>query len=63
VAAGELEEKKMEMTENFAATLQSKSGAGLSFSGLEIIENSDHGTAFPETVIRSIKWLSQMKSE
>ncbi len=63
VAIGELEKDKMGMTEGFASVLQRKSEAGLTFSGLEVIESSDHGTAFPETTIRAIKWLSQLTSE
>ncbi|WP_262696325.1 alpha/beta hydrolase [Kordiimonas aquimaris] len=63
VAIGELEKDKMEMTEGFASILQRRSEASLTFSGLEVIEGSNHGTAFPETVIRSIKWLSQQIAE
>lgn len=63
VSIGQLEEDKMDPTERFVSVLQRRSEAGLTLSGLEIIEGSDHGTAFPETVIRGIKWLSRMKSE
>ena len=63
VSIGELEESEMETTEEFMSVLQRRGQAGLAVTGLEIIEDSDHGTAFPETVIRSIKWLSsELKS-
>lgn len=63
MAIGELEQNKMEMTESFAAVLQGKSARGVAFSGLKMIEGSDHSTAFPETAIRAVKWLSGLTSE
>ena len=63
VTIGELEESKMGVTEDFVSVLQRRSQAGLTLIGLEIIEDSNHSTAFPETVVRGIKWLSQLKSE
>lgn len=63
VSIGELEKSEMGITEDLVSVLQRRSQAGLTLTGLEIIENSNHGTAFPETVIRSIKWLSQLKGE
>jgi hypothetical protein len=53
----------MGVTKDLVSVLQRRSQAGLTLTGLEIIEDSNHGTAFPETVIRGIKWLSQLKSE
>ena len=63
VTIGELEESKMGVTEDFVSVLQRRSQAGLTLIGLEIIEDSNHSTAFPETVVRGIKWLSQLQSE
>jgi len=63
VSIGELEKSEMETTKDFVSVLERRNQSGLKLTGLEIIENSDHGTAFPETIIRSTKWLSQLKSE
>lgn len=63
VSIGQLEEDEMDPTERFVSVLQRRSEAGLTLSGLEIIEGSDHGTAFPETVIRGVRWLTRMRSE
>lgn len=63
VSIGELEESEMELTENLLSVLQRRSQSGLMITGLEIIEDSDHGGAFPQTVIRSVKWLSQLNGE
>ncbi len=60
VSIGELEKDEMREVENFVSVLQRRSQAGLTLTGLELIEDSDHGSAFPETVIRSIKWLSNV---
>jgi len=59
VSLGELEKNAAENTDHFMSVLRRRNEAGLSLTGLEIIKESDHGSAFPETVIRSIKWLSQ----
>ncbi len=63
VSIGELEESAMGVTKNLMSVFQRQNQAGLMITGLEIIEDSDHGTAFPETTIRGIKWLSQQKNE
>jgi len=63
VSIGELEDSLMGVTKDLVSVLQRRSQAGLTLTGLEIIEDSNHHTAFPETVIRGIKWLSQLKSE
>lgn len=63
VSIGELEEDRMELTENLVSVLQRRRQSGLTLTGLEIIEDSDHGSAFPETVIRGVKWLSLLKSD
>ncbi|MEM9616891.1 MAG: alpha/beta hydrolase-fold protein [Pseudomonadota bacterium] len=63
VSIGELEESEMGITEDLLSVLQRRSQSGLTITGLEIIEDSDHGGAFPETIIRGVKWLSQLKSE
>ena len=63
LSIGELEKSQMEVTKDLVSVLQRRSQAGLTLTGLEVMEDSDHGTAFPVTVIRSIKWLSQQSSE
>jgi len=63
VLIGELETSEMEITEKFVSLLERKSQSGLTLTGLEIIDDSNHITAFPETVIRGIKWLAKIKSE
>ena len=63
VSIGELEESDMDSVKNFVSVLQRRGPAGLRLTGLELIEDSDHETAFPETVVRSIKWLSQLGSK
>lgn len=63
VSLGELETSAMSTVNELVSVLQRRSQAGLRLTGLEIIENSDHGTAFPETVIRSIKWLAALRSK
>lgn len=61
VSLGELEESNKEEVDHFMSVLRRRSEAGLTLTGLEIIKDSDHGAAFPETVIRSIRWLSQLE--
>ncbi len=64
LSIGELERSEaMSFTREFESLLQRKKAAGIALTGLEVIENSDHGTAFPETVVRSVKWLSGLTSE
>lgn len=63
VSIGELETRELEYTHSFVQILNSRSSTGLKVTGLEIIKNSDHGTASPETAIRGLKWLSQKVSE
>ncbi len=59
VSIGELEKDRMAATTELMSVLRRRSGTGLSVTGLEIIEDSDHGTAVPETFVRGIKWLSR----
>jgi len=63
VSIGELEQSKMDVTKDFVSVLRRRSQAGLTLTGLKIIEDSNHSTAFPVTVVRSIRWLSQLRSE
>ncbi len=60
---GELEEAKMAVTRDFVSVLQRRRQSGLTLAGLEIIEGSDHAAAFPDTAVRGVRWLSQIKSE
>ncbi len=64
LSIGELERpESMSFTREFESLLQQSKAAGIASTGLEIIENSDHGSAFPATVVRSIKWLSGQITE
>lgn len=58
VSIGELETSEMPITETFFLNVSDHLGENVSIKGLEIIDGSDHGTAFPETALRSIKWLA-----
>lgn len=61
VSIGE-RENQMENMKTLTSLLGRRAGSGVALADLEIIENSDHGTAFPETVIRSVKWLSRLNT-
>lgn len=63
VSIGELEERKMDVTEQYVSLLERESQADLALTGLEVINKSNHSTAFPETVLRSVKWLVEMRDE
>lgn len=63
VSIGELEKDRVDQVQDLVSVLRRRSEAGVSLTGLEIIEDSDHGAAFPETAIRSIKWLSQLNDD
>ena len=63
VSIGELEDRRMEAAEKLVSVLQRRRQSGLTLTGLEIIEDSNHGDAFPETVIRGVKWLSRVQGE
>ncbi len=62
VSLGEQEADQREKVDHFIEVLRRRSEAGLALTGLEIIEDSNHSTAFPETVIRGVKWLSKRSS-
>lgn len=59
VSLGELEEDAVESVDRFMQVLRRRDPSNMALTGLEIIDNSNHSTAFPETVIRSVRWLSQ----
>ena len=63
VSIGELEDSRMGATKDFVSVLQRRKESGLTLAGLEIIEGSDHGTAFPATVVRGVKWLTQSRDD
>lgn len=63
LSIGELEQEQMAPTNELLSMMKEKGGSGFTLTGLEIIEDSDHGTAFPETVVRGVKWLSQLNDE
>ncbi len=62
VSIGELEEHEFENIDNLMSLLQRRTKMGLTLTGIETIGDSDHASAFPETVIRSVKWLSSKRS-
>lgn len=59
VSIGEQEQAEMENTRNLIAVLEKQRADGLSITNLQLIKDSDHTTAFPETTIRGIKWLAR----
>ncbi|MBO6506438.1 MAG: alpha/beta hydrolase [Kordiimonadaceae bacterium] len=59
VSLGELETSEVDLANGFMTVLERAADSGLSHTGLQIIENSDHGSAVPETFVRGIKWLKQ----
>ena len=62
IALGDLErDEDKERIDHFMSVLQRRSQSGMTLTGLEIIKDSDHATAFPETVIRGVKWLVEME--
>jgi len=63
VSLGELEADQLEKVNNFISVLRRRDQSSMTLAGLEVIENSNHSTAFPETVIRGVRWLTEMKSE
>jgi len=60
---GELETSERDITKQFVAILERRKNAGFKFGGLQVIKESDHTTAVPETFARGIKWLSKKVSE
>ncbi|WDI31456.1 alpha/beta hydrolase-fold protein [Hyphococcus flavus] len=64
VALGDLErDEDKEAVDHFMSVLQRRSQSDMTLTGLEIIKNSDHAEAFPETAIRGVRWLAAMNSE
>ncbi|WP_020401476.1 alpha/beta hydrolase [Kordiimonas gwangyangensis] len=63
VSIGEKEEANLELTRAFVSLLQQRNQPGFPRSDLQIIEDSDHSTAVPETFVRGIKWLSALTGE
>ena len=57
VSLGELEERSTQSVGHFMDVLRRRDQSILALTGLEVIENSNHGTAFPKTVIRGVEWL------
>jgi len=53
---------RLDLTKDFVTVLKRRTEAGLSLTGLTIIQG-DHSSAVPETFLRGIKWLSQKISE
>ncbi len=63
VSIGELEESRMDLTQQFTALLKGRAVRGLSVTGLEVVKDSDHSTAVPETFTQGIKWLKRLSQE
>jgi predicted alpha/beta superfamily hydrolase len=63
VSIGELEKTMMERTENFVSMVKRRKNESVSLNGPIVIEDADHGTAFPMTVVRSINWLSRLEKD
>lgn len=61
VSVGE-RENQIENVKTLTSVLRRRSESGVALTGLKIIEDSDHGTAFPETVLRSIRWLARLNT-
>jgi len=62
VSYGELETNLGKYNDDFVAQLKSGNYAGLSIEK-KIIKSADHIKSFPETVIRSLYWLSELTNE
>nr|WP_299173242.1 alpha/beta hydrolase-fold protein [uncultured Allomuricauda sp.] len=58
ISYGSLEETMMEPIEAFIKLLNDRRDEGLTV--LKEVIDGNHGTAFPMTVVRSIKWLAQL---
>ncbi|WP_417462669.1 alpha/beta hydrolase [Kordiimonas sp.] len=54
---------RMELAEELVTVFGRRGNSGLSVTGLEVIGNSNHMTAVPETFLRSIKWLAAHTAE
>ncbi|WP_417456460.1 alpha/beta hydrolase [Kordiimonas sp.] len=54
---------RMELAEELITVFSRHNNPGLSLTGLEVIEDTDHTTAVPETFQRSIKWLAALRSK
>jgi hypothetical protein len=53
----------MERTENFVSMVKRRKNESFSLNGPIVIEDADHGTAFPMAVVRSINWLSRLEKD
>lgn len=62
VTLGEMEKDNRERVEGLISVLKRRSESGLALTGLKIIADADHSSAFPETVIRGVKWASEKSS-
>ena len=58
VSIGELETSRMEVTQAFVALLK-QSQNNMAINGLNVISDSDHTSAVPDTFTSSIRWLKQ----
>lgn len=58
VSIGELETSRMEVTQDFVDLLK-QSQRNIAVNGLNVINDSDHTSAVPETFTSGIRWLKQ----
>lgn len=63
ISYGELEEKLSVHVEEFITKLKNKKYKGLSSIKHVVIESSGHSDSFPMVGVRSVKWLSKLKSK
>ena len=63
VTIGELETTRMTLTKEFVELLESHKAQGVSVEQLNVIQNSDHTSAVPDTFSQGIKWLAAKLTE
>ena len=63
LSIGELENSVMDAIKQLESILKRRAQNGISLKGLDVIEDSDHSTAVPDTFTRSIRWLSTLNSK
>lgn len=60
VTLGELEADEQKPVQQLLSLLERRRQHGAKVIGIETIVDADHTTAFPDTVIRAVKWLADM---
>jgi len=62
ISYGALEKDLGTHVEAYISILKSRNDDSL-FLQKEVIESADHGSAFPTTAVRSVRWLSNLQTE